>query len=237
MDKFGRTSGLFMNDEKTQAIWLGSDKNSQVRYMPHLNIVWNPDRFKILGVWFTQNLEDCVNINYDENFLEIKTFFKIWLQRNITPLGRVAVLKSLVLSKLIHLWILLPDPPDHFVKNLQKMCFQFVWGGKQDRISRKSVTKSVKNGGLNVPDIQKYIFALKLMWIRKLFTTTHKWKTIAVSNFPFLHDLHRYGPYYVSISAGSNMFWAHTFRAYKEFCNCVKFEKAEELLAEPVFLS
>ena len=235
LDKFGKTSGLFINAEKTEAVWLGSYKNSQVKYMPHLDIVWNPNQFKILGVWFTQNLEDGVNKNYDEKFLEIKALFNIWLKRNITPLGRVAVLKSLILSKLIHLWILLPDPPDHYIKSLQKMCFNFVWGGKQDRISRKTVTKSVKNGGLNIPDIKKHISALKLMWIRKLFITTHKWKNIATNNFPFLRNLQCYGPCYLCMSAKNNTFWAHTFKAYKEFCNCVKLEETDELLAEPVF--
>ena len=235
LDKFGRTSGLFINAEKTQAIWLGSKKDSQVKYMPHLNIEWNPKQFKILGVWFTQNLEECANINYDEKFLEVKTLFNIWLQRNLTPLGRVAILKSLVLSKLIHLWILLPDPPDHYVKNLQKLCFQFVWGGKQDRISRNTITKSVKNGGLNVPDVRQYISALKLMWIRKFINTSHKWKNIAKNEFPFLQNLQLYGPSYVINNARNNLFWVHTFRAYKEFCNHVKLEKADELLAEPVF--
>lgn len=45
------------------------------------------------------------------------------------------------------------------------MRFQFVWNGKQDEISRKTSIKTVKQGGLNIPDVQKYIYALKLSWI------------------------------------------------------------------------
>ncbi len=100
--------------------------------------------------------------------MKLKKLFKIWSLRTITPLGRVAILKSLILSKLIHLWILLPDPPDNFVKDLQKICFQFVWNGKQDRIARKTTIKDVKSGGLNIPDIKTYILALKLTWIKKV---------------------------------------------------------------------
>ena len=51
-------------------------------------------------------------MNYNDKFNEIKKLFKMWLQR-ITPLGRVAVF--LILSKLIHLWILLPNPVEVFV--------------------------------------------------------------------------------------------------------------------------
>ena len=51
--KYGKVSGLFLNTNETQAVWLGSKRWSQVKYMPHLKIVWNPSQFKILGVWFT----------------------------------------------------------------------------------------------------------------------------------------------------------------------------------------
>ena len=122
IEKYGKVSGLFLNTDKTQAIWLGSKRRSQIKYMPHLKIVWNPNQFKILGVWFTQDPKDCEKINYNEKFLEVKALFNIWSKRLITPLGRVAILKSLILSKLVHLWILLPDPPGDFVNNLQKMC-------------------------------------------------------------------------------------------------------------------
>ena len=78
--------------------------------MPHLKMVWKPTMFKILGIGFTLDLKECAAINYNINFDEVKKTF--------TTLGRVAILKSLILSKLIHLWILLPDPPDNFVKDL-----------------------------------------------------------------------------------------------------------------------
>ena len=68
-----------------------------------------------------------------KGFPEVKALFNIWSTRLITPLGRVAILKSLILSKLVHFWILLPDPPDDFVINLQKMCFKFAWNNKQDK--------------------------------------------------------------------------------------------------------
>ena len=38
----------------------------------------------------------------DEKLSEVILLFKIRLKRLITPLGKVAVLKSLILSKLVH---------------------------------------------------------------------------------------------------------------------------------------
>ena len=36
------------------------------------------------------------------------------------PLGRIAILKSLILSELLHLWLLLPEPPETFIEDLLK---------------------------------------------------------------------------------------------------------------------
>ena len=90
-------------------------------------------------------------MNFDTKFQEVKSLFIIWLRSLITPLGRIAILKSLILSKLVHLWLLLPDPPDTFIEDLQKMIFRFVWNRKRDRISRGTAVKHIADGGLGIP--------------------------------------------------------------------------------------
>ena len=108
-------------------------------------------------------MKDCEVVNFREKFSEIRALYKVWLKRQITPLGRVAVLKSLILSKIIYLWILLPNPPDSIVDVLQKTVFQFVWSRKLDQISRKTAFGTIAKGGLGLPDIRHYIDALKLI--------------------------------------------------------------------------
>ena len=99
---------------------------------------------EIQNTWY---LLCCLErLNFSVKFLEVKALYKIWLKRQITPLDRVAVLKSLILSKIVHLWILLPNPPDNLIDALQRTVFEFVWNRKQDRISRKTAVKNVKGG-------------------------------------------------------------------------------------------
>ena len=112
---------------------------------------WNPSKFKILGIGFTNDMRQCEVINFQEKLSEIKALYKAWLKRQIMPLGNVAVLKSLILSKIVYLWILLPNPPDKLVDALQKTMYEFVWNRKQDRISRKIAIKSIAKGGLGIP--------------------------------------------------------------------------------------
>ena len=51
--QFASMSGLNMNYDKTMVIWIGSRKHSLVKFMPELNLIWNPVTFKVLGVVFS----------------------------------------------------------------------------------------------------------------------------------------------------------------------------------------
>ena len=235
VDLFGHKSGLYMNSTKTQAIWLGSRKDSPVRYLPHLEMDWNPSKFKILGIWLTADLTNCETINYDDKFSEIKLLFRAWLKRQITPLGRIAILKSLILSKLVHLWMLLPNPPDDFTSGLQKMCFKFVWNKKQDRISRATAVKSVAKGGLGLTDLSHFANSLKLTWIRKLKNNTHKWTSVISLLIPTISSLDLYGSDFPLNKDRVNTFWIHTLKAYSIFCKKVSLSKTDEVVAEPLF--
>ena len=84
------------------------------------------------------------------------------MKRFITAPGKVAVLKCLVLSKLIHLWILLTNPPDEYINSLQKLCYEFVWNKNPDKINSKTVHKSVQEGGLGLSHLKTFISALQL---------------------------------------------------------------------------
>ena len=234
LETFGNKSGLHLNPGKTSVIWLGSRKNSPVRYMQHLKMEWNPPKFKVLGMWFTNDLTECEKLNYNDKFIEVKNLFRIWMKRCITPLGRIAILKSLILSKLTHLWLLLPNPPGDFVDKLQKMCYSFVWNDKQDRIARNVVVKQITEGGLCLPDIKQHISALKLTWIRKLCNTNHKWKNILLANHPFLNRLQHIGPNFADKLRDGNSFWADVFRVYKTFYYKVEPRNDTQVLAEPI---
>ena len=42
--------------------------------MTHLRMDWNPERLKILGIWFTNDQNNCESINYQEKFMKIKMY-------------------------------------------------------------------------------------------------------------------------------------------------------------------
>ena len=235
LNYFGNISGLKLNAEKTQNVWLGSESNSNVRWLPHLNMSWNPPKFKILGLWFTHNLENMEKMNTQDKYLETKLLFAAWARRSNTPIGRVVVLKSLILSKLIYLWIMLPNPPDDLINELQKKCFDFVWDGKRSKIKNSTAIHHNKNGGINIPHIQSYIQALKLTWLRRTSNVNgKKWKSILLKQVPEIENLNNFGAAILK-NKKVNPFWDDVFKSYKDLHSKHKPNTSEELLAEPLF--
>ena len=51
--------------------------------MPHIHMEKKPPKFKILGIWFTNDLKkkECEVVDFCEKFLEIKSLYKVWLKR------------------------------------------------------------------------------------------------------------------------------------------------------------
>ena len=60
----------------TVGIWLGNERNSPVKYMPHLQMI----DLQIVGIWFTNALKDCEEINLRGTFSEIKALYKVWMK-------------------------------------------------------------------------------------------------------------------------------------------------------------
>ena len=39
-----------------------------------MNIIWNPNKFQILGVWLSTNLKESEFLNYDEKTIKVIFF-------------------------------------------------------------------------------------------------------------------------------------------------------------------
>ena len=237
LDFFGNISGLKLNHEKTNNVWLGSRSNSEARWLPHLDMSWNPLKFKILGLWFTNNLENIEKMNTQDKYLETKILFASWAKRSNTPIGRVAVLKSLIMSKLIYLWIMLPNPPDDLICELQDKCINFVWDGKKNKIKKSIAEQHTKEGGISIPNIKAYIQALKTTWIRRVLNeNAGKWKVILIKQIPELRNINKFGGTLLK-NKNANKFWKDVFVSYEAFHANLMPNTSEEFLAEPLFLN
>lgn len=93
--------------------------------------------FKLLGIQYDVDLSKIIRMNYDKKLVKIKSTVEQWKKRNLTPIGKVTLIKSLIISQLNHLSISLPTPEISFLTNLNNILFNFLWNSNVDKIKRK----------------------------------------------------------------------------------------------------
>ena len=131
-----------------------------------MNFCWDPGIFKVLGIKLSTDVKQITSITY-EGKLKIKRMLITWSKCQITPLGKIIVIKTLALSRLIYLFVGFPDTPDDFLHELSTLLVQFLWGGKQSMIGRKIVCQSYEEG-LGMVDVFTVLSCMKMGWLRRL---------------------------------------------------------------------
>ena len=86
----------------------------------------------------------------------------------LTPIGKITVIKTFLLSKLNHLFTSLPNPPLSFMEKLNTIFYRFIWDKKPDKIKRIVLIQDYLDGGLKMINTDWHIRSLKSTWIRRL---------------------------------------------------------------------
>ena len=53
IDTFGNISGLRLNIKKTEALWIGSKEDCDLKLLPEKDFKWPKKKVKALGVWLS----------------------------------------------------------------------------------------------------------------------------------------------------------------------------------------
>ena len=162
LDYFAILSGLKINFQKTKMIWIGSKKFSKdVYHHSRWKFEWNNTNFDLLGIKFSVDLNNMIDLNYSPKLNEIKKILNQWKRRKLTPIGKVTVIKTLIVPKLNHLILTLPNPSLEIIKLFEKEIYFFLWGNKVHKIKKNTIIQDYKDGGLRMVDYSEFILALK----------------------------------------------------------------------------
>ena len=132
-------SGLEINMDKTDAMWLGAYKGR--RYKP-LGVRWK-NCIKITGIYFSYDKDLREMMNYDLVIKKIETMCRIWRQRQLSYIGKIQVIKTYGISLLNFVTNMCPVPNWVF-KNVNKILYSFLWNDKPDKVKRKAMMAPLK---------------------------------------------------------------------------------------------
>ena len=152
-----------------------------------------------------------------------------------TVLGKITVVKTILLSKLTHL-ISLPSPNKVYIKALETMLYNYIWGSKTDRISRNQLTKDYKEWGCRMVHINTFIKSLKFPWIRRIFLFRCIMEIIILYYMYKTHqnELESFENYYPIILTNKlkNDSWKETLLTYSELQSEFICDKNDDTLVQ-----
>ena len=156
-------------------MWLGEWKD---RTDEPFGFKWPKEPINALGFSFSYNQECANRLNFGEKIFNFEKRLNTWQRRNLTLYGKINIVKTLGISKLIYSASVLPVP-DHYIQEINKLILNFIWAGKPPKIKRNTIIGEKKNGGLKMCDFKTVEKALKITWVNRIQDESQaSWKII-----------------------------------------------------------
>ena len=119
---------------------------------------------KILGVYFGYGAKQRDELNFRNTLKSLKTI-NLWKQRGLSLLGRIQIIKTFAIPKLMYRASVLPISKD-LIKEADSLFYYFIWNGK-DKVKRNVMTSEDEKGGLNMLDIDYMVRTRRVICIKK----------------------------------------------------------------------
>ena len=237
LNKFTEVSGLRTNVEKTKCLPIGNNVNTSALIDLGLTVV---NELKVLGINFGTSNINITSNNVTVLLPNITKEIAQWQRRNLTLIGKITVVKSLLLSKLVHVLSALPNPDEALIKKLNSILFRFIWNNGPDKIKRSELVQDYKDGGLKMIDVHSFLAGLKVSWFKRLYWADHdvEWANIAKDMLPSIETLACFGSTKLKDLSKklNNQFWSHVILSWADFCAAYK-PDVDEVLSDKLWFS
>lgn len=176
------------------------------------------------------------DLNSQDILSKVKNVLNQWHKRKLTLIGRITVIKSIALSKFVHLFISLPEPPNELLKELEILFYKFLWNAGPDRIKRKVIIKNISCAGLRMIELKSFIKALKISWLRRIIQQSNEDGSKQLSYIHFV-KLYSFGGCYAAklMHELQNPFWKNLMHIWFEFCKIVPVENIAYVVESPIW--
>ena len=189
INEFSSVSGLKLNSNKSIMFRIGSLKDSNDTYGTKNKYIWTNETATTLGIVFANNRMKIHELNIEPKIKEFCNCLKRWKRHSLSLIGKITVIKTFALPKIIYPLTVLENPPIEYINLIKKSMLDFIWDGKPAKIKMKTLIQDYTKGGLKMIEIESFIKAIKAGWVKRLSDTDNigDWKSI------YLTELHNYG--------------------------------------------
>ena len=180
LEKFEKVAGPSVNKSKTVVKWISGKKCTCKWDISDIDLQWEEKPVKYLGVYIDTNEKDVVMLNWENKLKKIQRLIDNWRKRNLTLIGRVLIIKSLLISQIVHI-LMFCAVPDEIISKLNKLIYSFLWNSKVDKIKRSVVVKRQELGGLKMIDVKRVVESFRLKWLGLIMNeSVGMWKPLCL---------------------------------------------------------
>ena len=165
-DHFKNISGFQLSYDKTSIYRIGSIRSTDAKLYTQHEINWTNEPINVLGITVSHDLDQCLENNYAPVLTKMNAILNSWGNRDLSLIGKVNVVNTLVASLFVYKMTVLLNIPDKLIKNIYNQITKFLWNGKKSKIALKTLQREKKRGGLGLVDLKKREIALKSTWIQ-----------------------------------------------------------------------
>jgi len=118
---------------------------------------WSPLGFIYLGISIFSSLKQMYDSNFVPLFEKIELDLECWISLPVSWLGRIALIKMIVLPKLLYPIRMVPILfSNRTLKGLNSWLTYFIWSKHRPRLKMSVLYLPSSMGGLDFPNIKMY---------------------------------------------------------------------------------
>ena len=168
LEKFHDHTGFTINYDKTKLYRIGSAKRSNATLITQRQIAWTEEPLNILGILVGNDDEKDIENNYIPLITKIEKIITCWETRDLSLLGKILVINTLVALQFVYKMTVLPTIPEHVVSRIEQLIVKYLWNGKKAKISLSVLQRSGTEGGVKLIDLRLRDMSLKISWAKIL---------------------------------------------------------------------
>ena len=238
IDEFGKSTGFKLNYDKTTIYRVGSLANTDAKLYSARKLPWTNNSINILGVEIMHDDISTLEKNYNSIVSKVDQIINSWTHRNLSLIGKIQVVNTLIASLFVYKMSVLPPIPDYIVKKIESLIQKYLWNGHKPNISLGVLQNNKDMAGLRLVNLRTKDRSLKASWVKILMDGAYDRRIVHNTLHPGLQEVlwscNLYEKDVNNVVKYADAFWCSVLKAW---CLYHYSDKKEEAVDQIIWLN